>query len=66
MIADVLSIYAEDVAPRQERRKEVAARLSRLLDFFGTKRLDQLNAKLCAATSLHAALLLRHVGSSRI
>jgi integrase len=49
MIADVLSIYAEDVAPRQERPKEVAARLGRLLDFFGTKRLDALNAKLCAA-----------------
>jgi integrase len=49
MIADVLSIYAEDVAPRQERRKEVAARLSRLLDFFGTKRVDRLNAKLCDA-----------------
>jgi integrase len=49
MIADVLSIYAEDVAPRQGRLKEVAARLGKLLDFFGTKRLDQLNAKLCAA-----------------
>jgi integrase len=49
MIADVISIYAEDVAPHQERPKEVAARLGRLLDFFGTKRLDQLNAKLCAA-----------------
>jgi hypothetical protein len=49
MIADVVSIYAEDVAPRQERPKEVAARLGRLLDFFGTKRLDQLNAKLYAA-----------------
>jgi integrase len=49
MIADVLSIYAEDVAPRQERPKEVAARLGKLLDFFGTKRLAELNAKLCAA-----------------
>jgi hypothetical protein len=49
MIADVLSIYAEDVAPHQERPREVAARLGRLVDFFGTKRLDQLNAKLCAA-----------------
>jgi integrase len=49
MIADVLSIYAEDVAPRQGRLKEVAARLGKLLDFFGIKRLDQLNAKLCAA-----------------
>jgi hypothetical protein len=49
MIADVLSIYAEDVAPRQERPREVAARLSKLLEFFGAKRLDRLNAKLCAA-----------------
>jgi integrase len=49
MIADVISIYAEDVAPRQERPKEVAARLGKLLDFFGTRRLDELNAKLCAA-----------------
>src|SRR5277367_5377750 len=39
MIADVVSIYAEDVAPHQERPKEVAARLGRLLDFFGAKRL---------------------------
>ena len=49
MIADVISIYAEDVAPRQERPKEVAGRLGKLLDFFGTRRLDELTAKLCAA-----------------
>jgi hypothetical protein len=47
MIADVISIYTEDVAPKQARPKEVAARLERLLDFFGTKRLSELNAKLC-------------------
>jgi len=49
MIADVISIYAEDVAPKQARPKEVAARLGKLLDFFGIKekRLSDLNAKLC-------------------
>jgi len=47
MIADVISIYTEDVAPKQARPKEVAARLGKLLDFFGTKRLSELNAKLC-------------------
>src|SRR5215470_3342927 len=46
MIADVISIYTEDVAPKAARPKEVAARLSKLLDFFGTKRLSELNAKL--------------------
>lgn len=49
MIADVISIYAEDVAPRQGRPKEIEARLNRLLDFFGNRRLDTLNARLCAA-----------------
>src|SRR5215468_2384329 len=47
MIADVISIYTEDVAPKQARPKEVAARLGKLLDFFGIKRLSELNAKLC-------------------
>jgi hypothetical protein len=49
MIADVLSIYTEDVAPKDARPKEVAARLGKLLDFFGVKqkRLSNLNAKLC-------------------
>jgi integrase len=47
MIADVISIYAEDVVPKQARPKEVAARLGKLLDFFGTKRLSELNKKAC-------------------
>jgi integrase len=54
MIPDVISIYAEDVAPKNSRPKEVAARLNKLLDYFGEpkhrcERLDQLNAKICAA-----------------
>lgn len=49
MIADVISIYTEDVAPKDARPKEIAARLRKLLDFFGVKqkRLSDLNAKLC-------------------
>jgi integrase len=49
MIPDVLSIYWEDKGAHQPRQREVAARLHKLLDFFGTKRLDQMNAKLCRA-----------------
>src|SRR5882724_12724614 len=33
MIADVISIYTEDVAPKNSRPKEVAGRLGKLLDF---------------------------------
>jgi integrase len=47
-IADVIAIYAEDVAPGQARPNEVAARLDKLLDFFAHKQLDKLNAKLCS------------------
>lgn len=54
MIADVISIYAEDVVPKDTRPKEAFARLGKLLDFVGDPkhrchRLDQLNAKTCAA-----------------
>jgi len=54
MIADVISIYAEDKAPKNSRPKEVAGRLGKLLDFVGDprhrcERLDQLNAKTCEA-----------------
>ena len=34
-IADVISIYAEDVAIRHARTRDTAARFERLLDFFG-------------------------------
>src|SRR5262249_29958435 len=48
-VADVISIYAEDIAPHKARPREVGARLNKLLDFMGDKRLDQVNAKLCRA-----------------
>lgn len=48
-IADVVAIYAEDVAPKQVRPKETAGRLGRLLDFFGNKMLSDLNKATCQA-----------------
>ena len=48
-IADVVAIYTEDVVARHARPKETAARLSRILDFFGGETLAYLNKKTCAA-----------------
>ena len=45
LIADVVAIYGEDVVSKHARPKETAARLSRILDFFGDKTLDFLNKK---------------------
>ena len=47
-IADVVAIYTEDVASKHARPKETAARLNRILDFFGDKMLSVLNKKTCA------------------
>ena len=48
-IADVISIYAEDVAPTHTRPKETAARLERLLDFFRSESLLYINKRTCGA-----------------
>src|SRR5690242_6630678 len=48
VIADVVSIYTEDVAGKHARPNETAARLSRILDFFRDKPLSYLNKKTCA------------------
>lgn len=48
-VADVISIYVEDVAARHARPKETAARLERLLEFFGHDTLLDINARRCAA-----------------
>ena len=47
-IADVVAIYTEDVVSKHARPKETAARLNRILDFFGDKMLSVLNKKTCA------------------
>lgn len=46
-IADVIAIYAEDVAPKHSRPKDTADRLNRLLDFFGHSHLTYLNKSTC-------------------
>jgi hypothetical protein len=46
-IASVVTIYVEDVAAKHARPRETAARLSRILDHFGTKKLSYLNKKTC-------------------
>lgn len=46
-IANVIAIYAEDVAAKHARPKETAARLDRILDHFGGKALSYLNRQSC-------------------
>jgi integrase len=52
-VADVISIYADDVAVRHARPKETAARLEKLLDFFGSATLLDVNKRKCAAYVAH-------------
>src|SRR5215813_7949021 len=46
-VADVVAIYAEDVAYNHARPQESAARLGRILDFFGDATLSRINLKAC-------------------
>jgi integrase len=48
-IADVITIYAQDVVPRHVSPPATAARLAHLLDYFGAMTLDDLNKRSCAA-----------------
>jgi len=48
-VAEVISIYMDDVAPRQARPKKVGERAVRLLEFFGGKKLSDVNGSLCRA-----------------
>jgi len=48
-VADVLSIYLEDVAPRQARPQEVATRAKALLAWWGGKMLSQVTGSTCRA-----------------
>ena len=43
----MIAIYAEDIAGKHARPKETAARLERLLNYFGEATLDQINRKTC-------------------
>ncbi len=49
-IADVITVYADDVVsvnPNPEYRKATASRLEAVLDFFGSKTLDDIDGALC-------------------
>lgn len=46
-VADVLTLYAERVAPHRARPKEAVQRLARLAAFFGVKMLAEINGELC-------------------
>jgi len=46
-VADVLALYAAEVAPRHSRPKETAQKIERLLVFFGDKMLSAINGDLC-------------------
>lgn len=48
-VADVLALYAMQVAPNVGRPKEYAAKIARLLDYFGDKMLSDINGDLCRA-----------------
>jgi integrase len=48
-IADVISIYASDVAPNRANPKRAGQELGRLLAFFGNHCLSDLNGRLCRA-----------------
>ena len=46
-VADVLALYARDIAPRHARPRETAQRMKELLGFFGDKTLAEINGNLC-------------------
>jgi integrase len=48
-VADVLSIYVDDCGPRQRNRKKFDERIGRLNDFWGGKRLSDVNGESCRA-----------------
>lgn len=46
-IADVINIYAADVATKHARPNDTSRRLKRILDFFGAKSLAEINGRMC-------------------
>lgn len=47
LIADVISVYLDDVAHQQARPEKAAERAGRLLEFFGHRTLDEITGALC-------------------
>ena len=54
-VADVLALYARDVAPKHARPSETGRRITALLTFFGDKVLSDVTGQLCRAYVDHPA-----------
>lgn len=54
-IADVVTVYLEEVAPNHSRPKETADRMLAVLKFFDGKTLAQINGKVCRAYAQQAS-----------
>lgn len=54
-VADVISIYATDKAPKQARPHEVRGRLDALVSWWGDKRLSDVTGRTCRAYAEHRA-----------
>jgi integrase len=48
-VADVLSVYLDDVVPNHARPDESRRRIARIADFFGDKLLSDINGQVCRA-----------------
>ena len=67
-IADVLNIYAQDVAPKHARPYETAHRLNALAEYWGDRPLSAVNGKTCRDYVEHAgsqAAARRHLEDFR-
>jgi integrase len=53
LVADVITLYAQDVVPQHARASDTANRFYRLLDFFGAKSLADMNGRLCRDYAKH-------------
>ena len=52
-ISDVINIYVRDCGPQQVRQKQLAERCSRLLDFWGRKKLSEVTGRTCREYAAH-------------
>jgi hypothetical protein len=53
LVADVITLYAQDVVPQHARASDTANRFHRLLDFFGAKSLADIHGRLCRDYAKH-------------
>lgn len=55
LIGDVLSVYLDDIVPKQAKPKSAAARIGQLLDFWGERPLSEVTPATCRAYVAHRA-----------